>query len=197
MRSDQMKDVFRIMSFDPGVTCCGWARSEFNRKTGQLNVIRRGKIEGQRSLMRNKDQLSIYGSRIIQLSQLEIEIQKIMKFSQDYVVCEDVYYDPRRPNAYASLLLATHVIEMNVMRYLNKPLIRMGAKTAKSIVTNNANADKETVQETILSHDKIIIKDTRSNPIELMSEHEADSILIGMAFCIDLLPGQILLSSLP
>jgi Holliday junction resolvasome RuvABC endonuclease subunit len=183
-----VKKIIRILSFDPGLTCCGWSLAEYNLETGHIYIIKRGKIEGARGLIKFKEKQVIFPRQFIQLEHLELEVLELMRYKPDYVVTEAAFYQPGRTAAYAALLLCIHTIEKVVAVTLHKPLFKIAPKAIKRLVTLQGDSDKLTVQEAILTNPYITLKETKQNPIEKMTEHEADAIGAAWAFVKNDLP---------
>jgi len=187
-------NTIRILSFDPGLSCCAAARSEYDLTTGKFHVLHRSKIEGSRSLMRHKDLTAIYSNKMIQLSVIRDEVLKLCKFKPDYVVTENAFYQPGRTASFVALTLCIHTIEVAIKDGIMKPVFRIPPKSVKKIFADTGDAGKLVIQEVLLNHPDITIKETRANPLINMTEHEADSIAVGYSFVKDVLPAHICLS---
>jgi Holliday junction resolvasome RuvABC endonuclease subunit len=177
-----LKCTVKILSFDPGLTCTGWALTEYNTTTGKAFVSKRGKIEGKRALNKYKEKLVLFNKSYIQLTHLEEELFNLMRYKPDYVVTESAFWQPGRTAAYAALVLCIHTIERVIGTNLGLPVFKLAPQCIKRIVTDHGQASKITVQEAILLNPDIELKETKQNPIEKMVEHEADAIACAWAF---------------
>lgn len=182
------KKIIKILSFDPGLTCTGWALTEYDLVNGTAYIPKRGQIEGRKALTKNKEKLVIFPSQIIQLQQIEEDIIHLTRYKPDYVVTEAAYYQPGRLSAYAALVLCINTIERVIYSQLYKPIFRLAPQCVKRLTANEAQATKMTIQEAILSNKDITLKETKQNPINKMSEHEADAIAVMWAFIKNELP---------
>lgn len=182
-----IKQVIKILSFDPGLTCTGWALSEYNIKTGMFHTTKRGKIEGKKALTKNRELLALYTKRLVQLDVLGESARDLMRFNPDYVAIEAAFHQPGRTSAYEALILCIHEIEKVVKQELNLPVFKIAPRNVKRVAAHTGNAGKQTVQEAIIGNTCITIKETKQNPLEKMVEHEADAIAVGYAFATDVL----------
>lgn len=182
------KKIIKILSFDPGLTSTGWALSEYDLVNGTAYVPKRGQIEGRKALTKNKEKLVLFPSQIIQLQQIEEEVINLTKYKPDYIVTESAYYQPGRLAAFAALILCINTIERVIYTQLHKPLFRLAPQCIKRLVANEAQATKMTIQELILTNTDISLKETKQNPLNKMSEHEADAIAVMWAFIKNELP---------
>lgn len=186
-----MRTIFKILSYDTGIAHLGIAKAEYDITTGIYHVLHKSELNGDRALVKYKDQQTVFANRILQLEALREEIIKNTKFRPDFVVTENAFHRPGRTAAYTALIQAICVIELVIKDYLGLPLFKIPARSAKRLLTQYGAADKLTVQASVLSHKDIVIKDTKTSPIAEMSEHEFDAIGVGYAFAKDTLPGKL------
>jgi len=66
----------------------------------------------------------------------------------------------------------------------------MAPRLVKQLTAQSGDASKDTVQDAILHHPNIVVKETKASPLSGLTQHSADAIAIGYAFCIEVLPGQ-------
>lgn len=185
-----MSRVFRVLSFDPGVTCCGWAISEFDTATGVFKVIDFGQLKSSAKAKKimNKDvDLQGYDQKIIALDYLQHEANElILKHIPLYVATEDAF-SKKFPLAYATLMLCIYAIG-NVAFKNRLPFYRIPPTVAKKASTGSGKSDKVSVQETILQHEKMDLSNVK-HLLETLSEHEADAIIIGYALALEKMLG--------
>ena len=174
--------TIKILSIDPGIHHTGWSISSTDATLQKLTVSTWGEIQASDIAKREfKSDVKLYGS-LISLFCYEAEIQSLMeKYTPDFVVSEDAFYNPRMPNAFLSLKLCINAIQRILFKHHRK-LYTIPPTVAKQAVYGKGTANKSAVQESIQILDDLVIKTTKAHPISSMVEHEADSIAIGYAF---------------
>ena len=122
----------------------------------------------------------------------------IYKYSPDYISSEDAFYNPTRPNAFVSLLIAIYAIESKLYQLYSDNLIPFGKniklyKTpptlVKKIFSMNNAGGKSTKEDMYYNlQDRVREKDINFKgkrgcpPIEEFTEHSVDAIAVGYAF---------------
>lgn len=188
--SVNIPETFRILSFDPGLTCTGWCLSEYNVITGKLKVLKFGSIHAIKlaSVAAQRDLVNKYGKRLITLQILDQHIRKIISVNKpDYVTSEDAFCNPRRITAFVALSQWLANTQGLLYKEFKLPLYKLAPKHIKRVLTGDGTSGKINIQKTVLAHDKI---DFKSNlPTTSMNEHEADAIGINYTFVQTMLPG--------
>lgn len=188
-----MKDTtIRILGIDPGINNTGWNISQFNTENEITTVLHFDRIQANALAKKEKKQdFKDYGN-IVSLELYEREINSIIeKYRPSYVACEDAFYNPRTPNAFLSLKLCIYSIK-RVLHTHGQILFLIPPTIAKQAVWGSGTANKLAVQESIFNLKDLVIKDSKTNPIDKMVEHEADSIAISYAFIKNILPDLLL-----
>lgn len=183
-----MSETFNLMGIDPGINNCGVSIGKYYPKTDNLRVVMRTTIHANAEAHKaNKKDSKLYGSTysLLVLERLFTDILDV--WQPRYVACEDAFYNPRTPNAYASLKSCILSFK-RVLYYRQKNLYLIAPKQAKAVVYEGT-ANKEAVQSAIQKLPDLILKGTKEHPLSEMVEHEADSIAIMYTFKKIILPG--------
>lgn len=194
-----MKEVIKILGYDPGLTTIAWVLCTYNTKTGILAISRTGEICGDKTILKVKEQQAIYPSSFLKLLQLEEEVKRLCTLKPDYVVCEDFFYQFGRHKAYAILALCIHQIRLATKESLGLPVTLIPTKRAKQLLAGSGGASKEDVQEAIrVSNDivfetiheqiknaeDIVVNENTNRTINIdeLSHHVCDAIAVIYAF---------------
>jgi len=190
MKVSTVETIPRVLSFDPGLAMCGW--SILDHKAGNVIVTRFGTIAPNRltDLANQREQVNHYGRRLISLNFLrDMVIALIEEHKPQYIVAEDAYFDPTKPNAFIALLQWLSTVEMLVFKQYGLPLYKIPSKTAKLIVSGNGGCSKDNVQDALFAHSDIVFKQQKQT--DKLTSHEADAIAIGYAFLSNILPALV------
>lgn len=184
-------ETIRVLSFDPGLTKAGWTILDYNPSTKIVSIVKFGYLtpgpNADRAAFR--EEVNTFGKHVISLRMLREYVKELVeKYHPRYVATEGAFYNPRRPGAYGSLLQWIVTLENFLYDEYKLPVYRIAPKKAKHSISGNGDSGKISVQEAVLSHDDIVFPDMNQSLLE-MCEHEADSMAIGYAFCMDTLPG--------
>lgn len=173
---------FKILAFDPGLMSTGWSLLEGDIDCGDVCILKIGEMHpGQVSdRAAYRDEVAKFDKRVVTLRLLREEVTKLLEeFKPDAVCAEDIFINPRRPQAYGALCMWTAVVRMHCRDFAGKYLVSIPTKICKQVVTGRGDMGKLTVQQAIAAHPHIKFKDP--NDLAHMTEHEADSIAVGMA----------------
>lgn len=184
------KNVIKILAIDPGVSRLGWSIVLYHPKNGNIIIKRFGTIEAKKIVSRvnYKEQTDIYGKRFVALLLLQEKITEILTTHKpDYVVAENSFFCSRFPNAFSSLVQVLMMLDTVVYKLLSGVVYKIAPKQAKLIISGAGTANKDGVQTAIASLDKLQFQQNKS--AEDLNEHEADSIAVGYAFIMNVLPG--------
>jgi len=183
-----MSDTFLIMGIDPGINNCGVSIGRYYPKTDFLREVTRTTLHANAQAKKdNKQDSKLYGSTYSLLVLERMFGQLLDEYQPRYVACEDAFYNPRTPNAYASLKSCILSFK-RVLYYRKQNLYLIAPKQAKAIVYEGT-ASKEAVQSAILKLPDFKVRDTKENPAVEMVEHEADALAIMYTFKKIILPG--------
>lgn len=173
----------RILSFDPGTTCLGWAVSQYHSDQNKFQVLKFGNMKPSDTAKKQKDDCEIYTRQLISLFHVEAIVRELIEtYSPQYIVSEDAFYHPGRGvNAYIALKLCIHTIARIAMDY-KLGIYKISPCGIKSLVAGHGHADKTTIQDAILNNPNISFKAAKQIAFDKMVEHEADAIAIGYAF---------------
>lgn len=177
------KTKFKILAFDPGLTTTGWSLLEGNTSDGDLVVLKIGEIHPGPTVdkVAYREDVEKFDKRTISLAYLREQITLLMNdLKPDFVCCEDIYINIHRPQAYASLCMWICTVRMLCRDHLGKYLVSVPTKVCKKEICGIANGGKTPVQESLLNHKHVKFKDEYDKMH--MSEHQADSIAVAVAF---------------
>lgn len=192
---------YTLLSIDPGINSLGWAISQcypnqlIIEKFGTLypTVYPKGsKLKGDSKHYSDR----IIGSRILRIWLKEI----IATYQPDYICSEDAFYNPGRPSAFTSLLIAIYAMESKLYAMytngeINTPesakIYKLAPTTIKMIMHHElteigGKAEKSDMTNALrLRVDKKQIKFAQYKKfpsIEDLTEHSVDAICIGYGF---------------
>jgi Holliday junction resolvasome RuvABC endonuclease subunit len=176
------------MSIDPGTNFCGIVLSTMENNilvvhsTELINVTTSFKSE------REKQTMELYGPRFLKILRITDRMKEIISDNNvDCLAVEGAYFNPTRPNAYASLIEVLFAVR-NIVAY---PLMMNVTEISSMLVKKQFSVDnmvkkgnsskKDFVREGLierkLNGTVVITKD-----IEQMSEHEVDATAIGYTY---------------
>lgn len=191
------KRNIRILGLDPGLSVTGWNLSDYDTTTGKLNVIKFGDIVGKNSLKHHKNLLGVFEKQHIILHDFEHIFVELIKDTLPDYVCFESPFLHRFPNSYATLMLVVHTMRRAAHQVLVQDIHPIAPRECKLNISNSADSDKVAVQQAVLSHNDIVVKDTKQNPTDKMSQHAADSIGVTYTFAIKYLPSILASSHIP
>ena len=173
----------RVLTIDPGLTNTGWAVMDYDANSGDVVVVALGSIHPGPTADRAeyRGDVDKFTKRTITLRLLRASLTEIMTHTRpDYVVVEDIFFNPQRPMAHAALAMWHCLTRLCCLDVLQKNMEIIQTKIAKQAITGSGGNGKVTVQKSIL-----LAKDISFKPPSLekaMDEHQADAIAVGYAF---------------
>jgi len=179
----------RTLNFDPGLTMTGWSVTELDLESGVLQVIRLGNIQPAAVASRadRREDVEKFSKRVISLVVLRAAIIQLLdEFKPDYIVMEDIFFNPSRPQAHAALCMWQCTAKLTVYDHYGKTITAIAPKAAKLAISGRGDSKKLNVQQAILENPKITFKSDKLIP--MLNEHCADSVAIGYAFVQTYLP---------
>jgi Holliday junction resolvasome RuvABC endonuclease subunit len=179
----QQQTKFKILAFDPSLTNTGWSLLEGNVNDGDLTVLKIGEIRpgptADKAIYR--EEVEKYGKRTISLDVLRKEITKLLlELRPDFVAAEDIYINMHRPMAYGALAMWVIICKVTCRDVAGLPVTLIPTKICKQATSGYGGNGKASIQAAIVSHKHITFKN-KDDKFE-MSEHQADSIAVGVAF---------------
>lgn len=172
---------FRILAFDPGIGNTGWSLLEGNTRDKRLTILKIGELHPGPTADRaaNKEQVERFDKRTISLSLLsEFMTNLINETKPDFVCCEDIYISMAHPTAITSLAMWVGTAKLTAFR-CGLRLTVIPTKICKKAITGSGANGKISVQNAVVSNPNISFK--HEDDIRQMTEHEADSIAVGVA----------------
>lgn len=177
----------RILSFDPGTTCLGWAVSNFDTKTTKFQVVKFGNILPSTISKKLKSDCEQYTQQLISLEVIEnLTKELITTYTPTYIVTEDAFFQPKRVNAFIALKFCIHTIA-RVSKNFGMGIYKLAPCDIKKMMSGSGHANKITIQDAIINHPDISFKAAKQIAFDKMVEHEADAIAVGWAFTRHLL----------
>lgn len=180
---DQKQTKFRILAFDPSLTNTGWSLLEGSVDNGNLLVLKTGEIRPGPVADKSsyKEEVETFGKRTISLAILREEITKLLlELKPDFITSEDIYISMFRPMAYGALAMWICIAKMVCHDVVGKSITLIPTKICKQVCTGSGGNGKTTVQMAILASKRVTFK--HNDDKTHMTEHQADSIAVGMAF---------------
>ena len=189
--------MIKILSVDPGMHNLGVAFSVLDEEFV---------VQDYRSLTPSKHPADIrkhrkfFSDRTLTGSVISSMIKElVLEFDPDYITCEDTFYNPGRPQAFISLLVAITAMEAELYRMYYAGLIdiphkarvyKIPPKLIKKVVSENigGNANKLDMYDALkLQAEKGVIRFAGQPvghiaPLSEFTEHSVDAIDIGYAF---------------
>lgn len=187
----------KVLSFDPGTTVFGWSQAIYFPDTDIFEVQRTGILKASKIAGKRTQESELYGQRLLALQEIEILVKKLVNnFEPDYVASEDAFYNPRTPQAYATLLLCLHVVESVLykssshMEINQRPtsckLYRFAPRNIKKIATGDSLSFKGKMADALKEHKDVTFKikdvETVESKFLQLTEHEIDAIFCGYTF---------------
>lgn len=173
---------FKILAFDPGLTSTGWSLLESEIDSQDVVILKIGELHPGQLADRAayRDEVNKFDKRVVTLRLLREGVAGLLnEFNPDFVTAEDIFINMFRPMAYGALSMALCVMKMICRDVAGKYLVAIPTKICKQVMTGRGDKGKVTVQQSIAAHPHIKFKDP--NDLTHMTEHEADSIAVGMA----------------
>lgn len=173
---------FKILAFDPGLTSTGWSLLESEIDSQDVVILKIGELHPGQLADRAayRDEVNRFDKRVVTLRLLREGVAGLLnEFNPDFVTAEDIFINMFRPMAYGALSMALCVMKMICRDVAGKYLVAIPTKICKQVMTGRGDKGKVTVQQSIAAHPHIKFKDP--NDLAHMTEHEADSIAVGMA----------------
>lgn len=173
---------FKILAFDPGLTSTGWSLLESEIDSQDVVILKIGELHPGQLADRAayRDEVNRFDKRVVTLRLLREGVAGLLnEFNPDFVTAEDIFINMFRPMAYGALSMALCVMKMICRDVAGKYLVAIPTKICKQVMTGRGDKGKITVQQSIAAHPHIKFKDP--NDLAHMTEHEADSIAVGMA----------------
>lgn len=179
----------RVLCYDPSFSNTGWAILDIKPSTGKVVVHRFGVLKpGQQAdRVAHRDDVTTYGKRAISMKLLKECVHKLQEeFKPDYVSVEDAFFNPKRPNAYASLLFWICSVTIIYHENYQKPIYRIPTRTIKQRLTGSGGKGKGSVKDAIIKSEEIVFKQKKQ--AEIATDHEFDAIAVGYYFIKEILP---------
>lgn len=180
--------LFKILSLDPGLTNLGWAISTYDSEKNHLTTHKYGRYQASKTAQKDKQNVAIYGQRIISVSLLREEIKRLIDlYKPTHIASEDVFLHIKHINAYAALTMCMFAIKDAAMSK-HMVVYTIPPRAVKKLAASTGEADKIQVCNSILHASDVTVIDNKQNPISKMTEHESDAIAVAKAFSIHFVP---------
>lgn len=191
------KRLTRIAAFDPALSVCGWAIMDLilvDQKTNKIKIVvtSHGTIKAAMKANRvaYREDTNKYGKTIISLSLLRDSVAILVRNNKPkHIAIEDAFFNPKRPNAFASLIQCIVTIAIACKDKFSIPTYRVPTRTAKQTLTGSGGFNKVDVHTAVLNSDIIEFKElTKNNKQPQLTPHESDAIAVGYHFLLKIYP---------
>ena len=184
------KKIVKILCIDPGLSSLGWSVLSHNIKKGDTIIKRFGIVQAKKVTTKAamREETTKYGNRVVSLKYIKEEIRNLMNIHHpDYIVVESAFFCSRFPNAFVALVQVMNTIEMLAYLEYQLPVYKISPKLAKKAIFDSGVAGKSNVIEAVKTTDGLTFQQDRYK--DNLNEHEADSVAVGHAFILNILPG--------
>lgn len=189
MKSAAKIKPIKIFASDPGTMHYGWCMGEYDIAKNHATILRFGEINGEHIYRRLRKEMADMSRRFTILEGMYYVLEElVLSFGPDYMVSEDTFWNPGRPNAFQALSLVINMQERLSWNLLRKPLYTFPPQQVKRVVTDLGSSSKTTVRECLFERPNLTIKDTRQSPIDKLNEHSADAIAAFATFIEKTIP---------
>ena len=174
---------FKVLAFDPGLTTTGWSLSEGSLENRDLTVLKMDSIYPGPTIDKKayRNEVAKFDRRTITLVYLREQVVKLLdELNPDFVVAEDIFINMQRPQAYGALCMWISTVRMICRDHKGMYLTTIPTKLCKRETCGTGSSNKLTVQQAIAASPHIKFKDEYA--ISHMTEHQADSIAVAVAF---------------
>ena len=175
---------YTLLSIDPGFTSFGYAISTIH-PGGHMDLKRCGvehpTAEADRAA--RKEMVAKLGRPMVQMIVLREMLKRIIDLDHvNFFACEDAYYNPKRPSAFASLIRVLTILDMAVYDIAGGMVTKIPPSIAKKHVYQGG-ANKNDVKEAVLHHPDINWSAVAmEKDITTFTDHTYDAVAIGYAF---------------
>ena len=117
------RGIIKVLAIDPGLTNTGWVSMECDAISGVVTVVDIGDLHPGPASDRAeyKQDVNIFSKRTMTLKLLRNGLTDILqRIKPDYVVAEDIFFNPQRPMAHAALAMWHCVARLCCMDVLMK-----------------------------------------------------------------------------
>jgi len=171
-----------IIAIDPGLNFCGISVLEKNEKVYIHKTIL---VDNNRKLTEEEKELcEKYDTRVVKVQEIvKIITSFIEQYRIDNIVIEGPFYSGLRPQAYSALLEIITVIKYLVAIPNRIPITIIEPLLIKKMFSQfhmSTKSDMKAALKKKVQDNEIIINEKID--IELLSEHEIDSIAVGFSF---------------
>lgn len=176
------KDVFRVISIDPGTNCCGFSVIEIDFETKTPKVIESVTVKGSNLIKRRKAMVETFSEKDAKLHGYADYLRTLLiRWSPDFV-CSESPYLGRFAAAYGALKEQLMVFRLVCWQYDRRMEFLMiePSPVKKHMKVNGKSGDKDLMTKALAAR-KDLEYGTVVNP-EVLDEHEIDSICVGLYF---------------
>lgn len=176
---------FKILAFDPGLTTTGYSLLEGSLDSTDITVIKLGSIHPGPVVDRKeyREDVDKFDKRVITLAYLREQVTKLVgELKPDVIVAEDIFINPKRPQAYGALCMWLSTVRMTCRDNFQKYVFAIPTKICKKVLSGRGDSGKLTVQECVKANTHIKFKFEEDQM--QMTEHQADSIAVANALFV-------------
>lgn len=177
-------NMTRFLAIDPGSTKTGVAKFTINNNTNSIINIEAGTLNLDSDPYDTMISSEMHGDKIVRLIKLEHRMLELLNsIHPDAVVCESAFYNPRTPNAYASLTEVIFLLKRVTLNYnLNVRFSTLAPKAVKEVIGSMKTTDKgkDPIKEAIIKIPEVY--NLIYKYINNLDNHAIDAIAIGYTF---------------
>ena len=177
-------NMTRFLAIDPGSTKAGIAKFTINNNTDSIIDIEAGTLNLDSDLHDTMLSSEMHGDKIVRLMKLEYRMLELLNnIHPDAIVCESAFYNPRTPNAYASLTEVIFLLKRATINYNpNIKFSTLSPKTVKEAIGSMKLTDKgkDPIKEAIIKIPEVY--NLIYKYINNLDNHAIDAIAIGYTF---------------
>ena len=173
---------FKLLAFDPGLTTTGYSLLEGSLDSPDITVIKLGSIHPGPVVDRKeyREDVEKFDKRVITLSYLREQVKKLVaELKPDVIVAEDIFINPKRPQAYGALCMWLSTVRMTCRDNFQKYVVAIPTKICKKVLSGRGDSVKQTIQDCVRANTHIKFK--FEEDMMQMTEHQADSIAVANA----------------
>lgn len=182
---------FRMGCIDPGFNNLGVTVWDVNSRTGKINWIEVETMVVDKRPSRSGLDVEYVGERRYKLRKIhENWLELCREYRIDVVCHETPFYNPRMPNAFASLVEVLAEIKNSTLRYCpTMQIIGLSPQSVKKGVGASGQKGKDIMFDKVTAIPEIM-KALGDYPIDELTEHCIDSMAVGWTTLTTILKPQ-------
>lgn len=175
-------DQLRVLSIDPGLNNIGLAELIINTSPLQIVSIAPATLTEDRVV----DDITLDSQNAMErdakrLRMVNALMKHVINFTPDKIVCESPFFNPTRPSSFVVLVEVISEIRDRIRDYDPAISFNMIApKEAKKTLGVADQKGKDPIREAVANHP--YLSSLLTIPLESVTEHAIDAVVIGFTF---------------